>query len=137
ATPVPSGATAANINTYSGGVVDLTTAFGGLSLNWIHDGALLGRPLSVTAGVEHETMQQHRRGFDNIFGVMGAPRRDEDDRVTSTNLFAQADWRFTERASATLGVRNTRVAFDSRDHFITALNPDDSGRTAFTNTSPV
>jgi iron complex outermembrane receptor protein len=135
--PVPSGASAANINTYAGGVVDLERNFGGSSLNWIHDGDMLGRPLSVTTGLEHEILHERRRGYDNIAGTLGALRRDEDDSVTSTNLFTQADWRFDERASATLGARATRVAFSSKDYFITGANPDDSGSIAFTNTSPV
>jgi iron complex outermembrane receptor protein len=134
---VPSGPTAANINTYSGGIVDLGTFFDGYSMNWIHDGSLLGRPLSFTSGLEQELMYQRRRGFDNNFGAMGALRRDEDDNVTSTNVFAQADWRFVERASATLGLRRTLVRFDSHDHFITAKNGDDSGSVGYSNTSPV
>ena len=124
-------------NTYSGGVVDLGSLFEGYSVNWIHDGSLLGRPLSVTSGLEQERMQQRRRGSDNNFGAIGALRRDEDDNVSSSNLFAQADWRFVERTSATLGLRRTLVRFDSHDHFITAANPDDSGSLAYANTSPV
>ncbi len=123
--------------TSSGGVVDLERSFGGFGLAWILDGAWLGRPLSITAGAEVETMQERRRGYVNDFGTMGALRRDEDDRVESTNVFAQADWRFTERAGATLGVRTTRVGFDSRDHFVAGANPDDSGRAAFSSTRPV
>jgi iron complex outermembrane receptor protein len=126
-----------SLNTYSGGIVDLGTYFDGFSMNWIHDGSLLGRPLSVTSGLEREVMQQRRRGTDNNFGAMGTLRRDEDDNVTGTNLFAQADWRVIERASATLGLRRTLVRFDSHDHFITAANRDDSGSVGYSNTSPV
>lgn len=123
--------------TSSGGVVDLDRYFGGLNLNWMHDGALLGRPFSLTAGVEYELMQDRRKGFVNNSGAMGALRRDEDNRVSSNNLFAQADWRFTERASVTAGLRSTRVAFDSRDFYIVGVNPDDSGAAKFSNASPV
>ncbi len=123
--------------TASGGVVDLERSFGGMSLNWIHDGTLAGRPLAVTGGLEHEQQQEHRRGYINNFGNMGALKRDEDDRVESSNLFAQADWRFAERWSATLGLRRTQVAFDSRDHYIVGANGDDSGRVTYSNTSPV
>lgn len=125
------------VATSSGGVVDLQRGFGGLNLNWIHDGKLFERPLAITAGAEQEAMQERRRGFINQFGTMGALKRDEDDRVTSTNLFAQADWRFAGRASATLGLRRTLVRFDSRDYYITTGNPDDSGSLGYANTSPV
>lgn len=117
-------------NDYSGGVVDLGTYFDGYSLNWIHDGSLFGRPLSVTSGLEQELTRQRRRGSDNNFGAVGALRRDEDDNVTSSNVFAQADWRFVERASATLRLRagrgsdftqrplfRTGAAAQSSDHF--------------------
>ncbi|MBE0622365.1 MAG: TonB-dependent receptor [Burkholderiales bacterium] len=126
-----------NAATASGGVIDLGRNFGGMSLNWIHDGVLAGRPLAFTGGLEREMMQERRRGYINDFGDMGALKRDEDDKVDSTNLFAQADWRFTERASATLGLRRTLVNFDSRDHYIVGANPDDSGSANFSNTSPV
>ena len=128
---------AQNLASASGGVVDLGRSFGGMSLNWIHDGALAGRPLAFTGGLEHERMLERRRGYINNLGSMGALKRDEDDLVQSTNLFGQADWRFAERASATLGLRRTSVDFNSRDHYIAKGNPDDSGSVRFTNTSPV
>ncbi|MFH1043535.1 MAG: TonB-dependent receptor, partial [Pseudomonadota bacterium] len=126
-----------NTATHSGGAVDLERYFGGLSLNWIHDGMLAGRPLAITSGLEQEMMHERRRGFINNFGDLGALKRDEDDQVESTNLFGQADWLFTERASATLGLRRTLVKFDSRDHYIVGANLDDSGSLAYSNTSPV
>jgi iron complex outermembrane receptor protein len=127
----------ANAATYSGGVVDLQRYFGGGSVNWVHDGSLFGRPFSATVGAEQEMMNDRRRGFDNNSGVMGTLRRDEDNRIEATNAFAQADWRFAERASASLGLRTTRVGVELKDYFITAANPNDSGRVVFANTSPV
>ena len=123
--------------TSSGGIVDLSTAFGGGSLLWLHEGRLAGRPFNFTGGYEHEVMQQRRKGFINNNGIIGALKRDEDDTVTSRNLFAQADWRFTDRWAASAGLRNTRVAFNTRDFFVAGANGDDSGATRYTNTSPV
>ena len=123
--------------TSAGGVVDLDTSFGGWNLVWVHESTLAGRPFNVTGGYENEQMQQRRKGFLNSNGVMGALKRDEDDTVTSRNLFAQADWRLSERWAASAGLRNTRVSFNARDFFIAPGNPDDSGATKFTNTSPV
>ena len=128
---------AQNLATASGGVIDLGRYFGGGNLNWIHDGMLFSRAFAVTAGAERELMQERRRGFTNQFGALGALKRDEDDRVTSSNLFAQADWRLTERASATLGLRRSLVRFQSRDYYVAGTNPDDSGSTSFANSSPV
>ena len=123
--------------TSSGGIVDLSTSFGGWNFLWLHEGMLAGRPFNVTAGIEQEEMQQRRKGFLNASGTIGALKRDEDDSVSSRNLFAQADWRLTDRWAASAGLRNTRVAFNTRDFFIAAGNPDDSGRTTFSNASPV
>ena len=123
--------------TSSGGVVDLSTAFGGWNFLWLHEGQLAGRPFNLTTGIEHEQMQQRRKGFLNLSGIIGSLKRDEDDTVASRNVFAQADWRLTDRWAASFGLRNTRVAFNTRDFFISGANGDDSGATKYTNTSPV
>jgi len=123
--------------TSSGGVVDLATGFGGGSLFYVHEGSLAGRPFNFTGGFEQDRSQQRRRGFVNNNGTIGALKRDEDDTVSSRNVFAQADWRFADRWAASAGIRNTRVAFNTRDFFISGANGDDSGATKFTDTSPV
>ncbi len=123
--------------TSAGGVVDLATSFGGWNLTWLHESRLGDRPFNFTGGYEHEQMAQRRKGFLNNNGIIGALKRDEDDTVTSRNLFAQADWRFADRWSLSGGLRNTRVSFNARDFFVAAGNPDDSGAAKFTNTSPV
>lgn len=130
-------ATGASLNTYSGGVVDLQRYFGGGSVNWIHDSNLFGKPFSTTVGVEQEMMQDRRRGFDNNSGTIGTLRRDEDNRIEGINTFIQADWRFAERMSASIGLRNTRVNVRLKDYFIKGTNGDDSGQLVFANTSPV
>jgi len=123
--------------TSSGAVVDLATAFGGWNFLWLHEGTLAGRPFNVTTGIEQEDMQQRRKGFINNNGTIGALKRDEDDTVTSRNIFTQADWRFTDRWAASAGLRNTSVAFNTRDFFVAGVNGDDSGAIKYTNTSPV
>jgi iron complex outermembrane receptor protein len=84
---------------------------------------------------------QHRRGFENFIGtqtgVRGALRRDQDDRLASRDVYAQADWRATPRLGILLGVRRSLVAFRSRDDFVTAGNPDDSGTLRYASTNPV
>ena len=46
-------------------------------------------------------------------------------------------WTFAPRWSLLAGVRHSEVEFVSRDAYVTATNPDDSGRIAFRQTSPV
>ena len=123
--------------THSGGVVNLDRTFGGGALRVFADGNFGGRPLRFAAGVEYERMAERRKGFVNNNGVAGALRRDEDNVVSSTGLFAQAEWKFAERWAGHLGLRSTRVAFESTDYYIVAGNPDDSGSRDYSATTPV
>jgi iron complex outermembrane receptor protein len=117
----------------SGGVVNLDRSYGGGALRYFTE---LGA-LKLSAGVEHERMDERRRGFVNNNGVAGALRRDEDDEVTSTDTYVQAEWRFAERWALHGGARHSRVRFTSDDHFIAGANPDDSGARDFQATTPV
>ena len=71
--------------------------------------------------------------------VFGALRRDEDDTVSSSAVYAQAEWHFAEKWIAMGGVRANRVSFGSTDYFIVpgTLNLDDSGSRDFSATTPV
>ncbi len=116
----------------SGGVVDLDRTYGGAALRFF-----TGEELRLALGLEYERMDERRKGFVNDFGVVGALRRDEDDVVDSSDLFAQLEWRFAERWSAHAGVRTSRIEFRSTDYFIGGANPDDSGSRAYSATTPV
>jgi iron complex outermembrane receptor protein len=120
--------------THSGGVIDLDRSFGGMGLRYFHD---LGTTLRLSVGAEYEQMDERRRGFINDFGEQGALKRDEDDTVSSTGLYAQLEWKFAERWAAHGGLRASRVRFRIEDHFIAAGNPDDSGAKSYRATTPV
>jgi iron complex outermembrane receptor protein len=123
-------------NTHSGGVVDLDRQYGGGALRWFRTVA----SVDFSLGAEYDVMYEHRQGFINNFGEQGALKRDEDNTVTSTALYAQAQWKATERWLLHGGVRTTQVDFQSRDHFIspgTPANGDDSGSKSFQATTPV
>jgi iron complex outermembrane recepter protein len=119
--------------THSGGVVNLDRGYGGGALRYSTDLAAV----KLSVGIEHERMGERRKGFVNDNGVAGALRRDEDNEVTSTDVYAQAEWTFAERWSLHGGARHSRVRFTSEDHFIAAGNPDDSGARSFRATTPV
>ncbi len=120
----------------AGGVIDLDRDFGGGSLRLSSKLSLLDRPLTMTLGGEVERMAEHRRGFVNSNGHLGALRRDEDDVVTSTGAYAQAEWRPAERWIALAGLRASRIEFRSTDYYIVPGNPDDSGRQRYSQTTP-
>ncbi len=123
--------------TSSGGVVDLDRGYEGAGLRWtqrVIEGAL---PLTLTAGADYDRQAEHRRGFLNNSGAVGALKRDEDDTVHNTDAYAQLEWKFAPRWSATAGLRHSRVYFNSKDYFIRAGNGNDSGATSFNKTTPV
>jgi len=137
--PIP--AAVQNNPLHSGGVVDLDGDYGGVDLRWSWRGQWLGRALEFTLGGNFDQQQQQRRGYENhvgdTLGVLGRLRRDEATRVRNFDQFAQAWWRLSQRWSLLAGVRHSEVDFRSRDHYITASNPDDSGSVDYSATTPV
>ena len=123
--------------TSSGGVTDLDGEFGGVDARVSRRASLAGGPLLLTVGAAYDRQNQHRRGFVNNNGALGDLRRDEDDRVSNSDAYLQAEWTPFPAMSALAGVRYSDVRFVSDDHYITASNPDDSGRVGYTHTSPV
>nr|WP_244479255.1 TonB-dependent receptor [Stenotrophomonas terrae] len=126
---------------HSGGVIDLDSDYGGLDARWALHGQLAGKPLELVIGANADRQQQHRTGYENFvgstLGIKGRLRRDQQDRVQNIDQFAQAWWQFSPRWSALLGARHSQVQFRSRDHYITAGNPDDSGSRDYSATTPV
>lgn len=121
----------------SGGITDLDGNFGGIGARLVWRGRALGRPLTLTVGGDWNRQDQLRRGYVNNFGAMGDLRRDESDDVSGTDAYAQAEWEFAPRWSATAGVRTSSVHYTSDDHYVTAVNGNDSGSRDFSNASPV
>lgn len=126
---------------HAGGVIGLDGGYGGADARWAWHGTLLGRPLELTAGASLDRQRQHRSGYENFvgdtLGVKGALRRDQRDTVENAGPFAQAWWQWSARWSALLGVRHSQVRFRSADRYVTAANPDDSGRRDYAATTPV
>ena len=124
-----------------GGVVDLDRDYWGLDARWRWSDAFRVTGLALTAGFERQVSDEHRRGYENFvgteLGVKGALRRDEDDRASSGDEYAQLEWTPGSRWHAHVGLRHSGVNFRSRDHYVTAENPDDSGELDFGDTTPV
>ena len=118
--------------THSGGIVDLDRNYGGGALRWFRTFGTVG----FAAGAEYDVMYERRRGFINNNGVIGALKRDEDNTVTGTGYYAQAEWKPTDRWSLVAGARYSRVAFKSNDYFIVPGNPNDSGSRTYSATTP-
>ncbi|MFO1412890.1 MAG: TonB-dependent receptor [Burkholderiales bacterium] len=123
--------------TSSGGVVNLDRNYGGVGARVIWHGELAEAPLTLSVGADADTLKEGRQGFVNNNGSQGALRRDEDDSVGSADVYAELEWDVLPALSLTLGVRSSRVHYDSVDHYIVGPNPDDSGSRTYTNTSPI
>jgi iron complex outermembrane receptor protein len=123
--------------TSAGGIVRLDRRYSGLGLRYSQRLAVGQGQLRWSLGLDHDGMNEWRRGYINNFGVQGQLKRDEDDSVHSTGLYTQADWAINEDWSAVAGLRANQVKFRVRDAFITAGNPDDSGSATFRATNPV
>ncbi len=125
-----------------GGVVDFDRDYRGLELRlaW-----RLGAADLVT-GVSVETQQDTRRGFENftgsgstrVLGVTGRLRRDEDNRASTRDAFAQLQLPLGAESSGwalTGGLRGGKVSMRTNDHYLS--NGDDSGELGFSYLNPV
>ena len=132
--------TSAQGTSSAGGVIDLDRAFHGLDARWIHSGFVADGAYTITAGLAREVQNELRRGFQNFIGaqlgVLGALRRDEENRVVNTSQFLQAEWQALPMLKVSAGVRQSRVAFSSKDRYIVGVNLDDSGAVVYRATTP-
>ncbi|MEZ5644008.1 MAG: TonB-dependent receptor [Burkholderiaceae bacterium] len=123
--------------TAAGGIVDLDRQYSGTGLRYSRRTPLGQGQLRYSVGLDVEQMDERRRGYINDFGTRGELKRDEDDSVRSTGIYAQADWAINEVWSAVAGLRANRVSFAVDDFYVRAGNPDDSGKVRFSATNPV
>lgn len=121
---------------HPGGVIDFDRLFGGADLR----ASVEAGPVTAHVGVALEAMQEHRRGYENFvgttLGVKGNLRRDETNRVTAVDPYAQAEWRLGDAWRLHAGVRASEVRFQSDDRYIVGSNGDDSGSTSFSAVNP-
>ena len=126
--------------THSGGVVDFDRDFYGADVNWVSVRALGPGKLTATAGVEYGHSVDARKGYENFigtqFGVQGAPRRDEEDSLSSVDPYLQAEWEAGPWV-LTGGLRHTRLKMTVADRFIATGNGNDSGSVNYSHTTPV
>ncbi|MET0520211.1 MAG: TonB-dependent receptor [Burkholderiaceae bacterium] len=126
---------------HPGGVIDLARDYRGLDARWTLKTRLLGAPLSLIGGLAYDSLDEQRQGYLNFvgtsLGVRGALRRDESNQVASFDQYLQAGWQFAPAWTLNAGLRHSRVRFDSADHYIVGINPDDSGSARYAASLPV
>ncbi|HYP70943.1 MAG TPA: TonB-dependent receptor [Variovorax sp.] len=138
----PSAQTAASS---AGGVIDLHRDYAGLDARWTTRGLLAGRPFEISTGLAYDTLDEHRRGYENYtgtvanptLGVKGRLRRDEINKVYNVDPYVQGQWQIADQWSLEAGLRYSTVDFDSKDQYIRAGNGDDSGKADYSHALPV
>ncbi len=124
---------------HGGGVIDFDRTYSGLDLRTL---VALGAA-DLVLGVAQDAQTDLRRGFENftgsgaaqVLGVTGRLRRDETNRATSRDAYAQTTLPLAPAWQLAAGVRSGRVTMRTEDRFLG--NGDDSGRLAFRYTNPV
>jgi iron complex outermembrane recepter protein len=128
-----------------GGVISLDRTYGGLNARWRFDADVARGRLTTTAGLASDRQSELRRGNENFLGsstaptalgVLGRLRRDETNRATTLDPYAQAEWSRSD-FTVTAGVRRSQVRLQSDDRFMAPGNPDDSGALRYTGVTPV
>ena len=127
---------------HGGGVVDFDRDYSGADVNltW-----RLGSADLVT-GLNTETQEDARYGYENftgsgaarVLGVTGKLRRDETNRATTREAYAQLQMPLGAEASGlalTAGLRGGEVKMSTRDHFLS--NGNDSGDLSYDYINPV
>lgn len=136
---VPVAAQANPLN--GGGAIELDRNYSGIDARWQWKTSLARQALTVTLGLQHDVADELRRGYENFvatrLGVRGALRREEQNRVVGDDQYLQLAWQTGDRWRVDAGLRRSRVAFHSRDRYVRAGNPDDSGGLSYQNVSPV
>ncbi len=145
--------------TSPGGVIDFDRDYRGLDgrlvWRWDLDGE---RGAQFVAGAAYEEAEEDRRGYRNfidtpagiVTGVTGELRRNERNKVQTTDYYAQGEIEFAKGWVGSLGVRSGKVKFRSDDAYCRDAtgavpcssagpldNPDDSGRLDYDYTNPV
>ena len=125
-------------STHSGGVVDFDRDFYGADINWVNARPFGAGKLTTTFGLDVGRSTDQRKGYENFigtqFGVQGAPRRDEEDKLSSVDPYLQAEWQAGPWV-LTGGVRHTRLSVEVADRFL--ANGNDSGSVTYSHTTPV
>ena len=124
---------------HGGGVVDFDRRYGGIEgrLTWGW------QRVDAVAGVALETQRDDRHGFENFsgpadepeLGVTGRLRRDEDNRATTRDAFAQVEWTPLDPLTLSGGVRSGQLRLSTTDGFLS--NGNDSGALRYSYTNPV
>jgi len=109
---------------HPGGVVDLGRNYRGGDAHMTSRANPGDTPLALTVGFSYESLEEARRGYLNYvgaqLGVIGALRRDESNRVSAADQYAQLEWEPSTRWRAIVGLRYSDVDLTLRNQLAVA-----------------
>lgn len=119
----------------SGGVIDLDREYWGFNARWRLQREWQGGKLDMSAGLAGDRQTDLRRGYENFIGappnrtlgVLGALRRDETNRATTLDPYAQAAWQVQDWTFEG-GLRRVGARFESSDVFLSNGNQSGGNR---------
>ena len=117
-------------------VIDLARHAGGMRALFRDQAEVSRGTFSVGVGVEGEFQRDERLNWGSVGGDRGTLQLAQLERVRSGGLFVQGRFDFPSGLSFLAGLRYDRLRFSAKDHFITADNPDDSGKRVMDALSP-
>lgn len=131
---------------HAGGVIEMSRNYAGMDARWSGKFSDAPVPVTVTAGLAIDRVEENRKGYKNYVGDVNAPttigtkgelRRDEKNTITNVDPYIQATWQLAPTWSLDTGLRYSRVKFVSDDHYLRPGNPDDSGTVTHHQALPV
>ncbi|ENW95397.1 TonB-dependent receptor [Acinetobacter sp. NIPH 298] len=119
---------------HAGGVIDFDRNYYGADFRWT--GKELLPNTSISLGVALDSMDEDRKGYENFvlmsnqpsYGVKGNLHRNEDNSLWNIDPYLQASWQFLPTWRVDTGLRYSNVHYKSKDHYISGVNGDDSGK---------
>lgn len=127
---------------HAGGVIDFDRNYYGGDFRWT--GKELLPNTSISLGVALDSMDEDRKGYENFvlmsnqpsYGVKGNLRRNEDNSLWNIDPYLQASWQFLPTWRVDTGLRYSNVHYKSKDHYISGVNGDDSGKHDYSKVLP-
>ena len=122
------------LNTNAASGIDRNT--NGVDIRWTRKVKIFDKPLTLTAGINYDSMDDIRTRYTTSNGVLGSMTRKENQSAFNVDEFIQASFEPSENWLILAGLRNSRINISNKDQ-ITSDGIDSTGSVKYTNTSPV
>ena len=109
-----------------GGQVSFNRWVGGLAIQFVNDHKLFKRPNRLLVGVDYGIQNDHRKRFNNNFGIQGALALSQIEQVQSIGPFLRNEWNLVDKLDLVFGGRWDWLHYRVDDLFQTDGDQSDS-----------